>query len=132
MVFAQNFLLPVVVAVVTWIATNFFADPILRFNRTRAAIYASIYYTGNVGGPANVEEVRAATDELRRLSATLRSLWHTSPRVIKFYFSTMRGYNLVDAAAGLIGVSNNLNSNDGTRGKFRRSIILSLKLKGIE
>jgi hypothetical protein len=116
-----------------WLLTGFFGKPLLDFQNLRSQVHEEIVYTRNIGGrvegEVNYDEAAhdKAVDSLRRLAAkvlaTEASAWFLLRR-----FLAVRGYDLVKAGGGLIGLSNSLASTDGSRAVHRDSIQDALKL----
>jgi hypothetical protein len=115
------------VAVVTWIAANFFAEPLLSFYKRRRMVRESLLYVANVRNDISKPEVYdAVCNELRRHAAAIEALDETAPSLIKFWFRK-KNYDLREASDALIGFSNELSSTDGSRAKFRDRIQSALR-----
>jgi hypothetical protein len=116
-----------------WLLTGFFGKPLLDFQNLRSQVHEEIIFTGNIGarvkGEVKYDEATRdkAVDSLRRLAAKVLATEATAWFLLRRFLS-MRGYDLVKAGGGLIGLSNCLSSTDGTRAVYRNSIQDALKL----
>jgi hypothetical protein len=121
--------------VVGWFFTGYLGKPWLDFMSLRSQVHQEIVFTRNIGGKAEgeVNYDKAAHDKavesLRRLAAKVLATEAIAWRPLRWWFF-VRGYNLVKAGSDLIGLSNSLTSNDGSRGDHRRSIQVCLRLPG--
>jgi hypothetical protein len=123
------------IGVIGWSFTTFFTKPWLEFRNLKGQVYQEIIYTGNIGGrvkdEVNYDDAAhdKARDSLRRLATKVLETKATAWFPLRWYLFVL-GYDLVKAGSGLIGLSNSLTSNDGSRGDHRRSIQVSLRLPG--
>jgi len=119
----------ILLGVLGWLVTNFFAKPLLDFLNLRKQVHEEIVYTGNVG--AMVAETPAfdkAVDALRRLGAKVQATAVTDS-VILHWFLAKCGYDLHKAGRGLIGLSNTLHmQQDGSRAVQTNWVQVGLKL----
>jgi len=114
-----------VAAVIAWIGTNFFAEPLLYFFKRRRAIRETMMYAENV--VADQPDVFNATrEELRRHAAAMCALDETAPRAVKAFLGWQQ-FNMSEAKTGLIGFTNNLANYDGSRAAFRDRIRKALR-----
>jgi hypothetical protein len=113
-------------AAIAWVATNFFAEPLLTFYRRRRAILESMIYCANVGSGSRDDVYLAAYNELRRHSAALSATWQTSPTAIRVWLR-YRGFDLPAAASAILGFSNSLTTQDGSKALFRPKILSALR-----
>lgn len=123
--FFTNVIFPAAIAggfgAIGWVATNFFAAPLLKFYRTRTLVHESLIFTANVASFSEKEEIQSARTELRRHASAIFALSATAPRQIT-NFLLKRGYNLELAAKGLIGFSNSVELDDGSKAIHRNQI----------
>jgi len=120
--------LSIFVGVFAWVATNFFAEPLLYFHKRRRAIRETMLYAANVG-EGQPDIYNATYDELRRHAAAMDALDETAPRAVKALLG-WQGFSMSEAKTGLIGFSNNLATYDGSRGVFRERIRKALLFRG--
>jgi hypothetical protein len=116
-----------IAGVVAWIATNFFAAPLVEFRNLRKAVHESLFYNENVGDVSTDERINSATAELRRHAAALNALWVTAPLIVKKYL-LWRRYNVESASSSLTGFSNSIHLQDGSRAIHRHRIQKGLRL----
>lgn len=104
-----------VVTLIVWFSANFVGQPFIRFYRLRDEAQASLTFYANVspvGERANPKEhadwerFLEAQGILRRLASELRALAVNHPFIARVL--ARLGYQLVDAASGLIGFSNTI------------------------
>ena len=111
-----------------WFLANFFAKPLIVFWDLKKRIYEEILYTANIG---NIDEDKTnymeSKKSLRRLGAQIKAINATAPKLLRRLISAQE-YDLTKAGNGLIGLSNCLSSNDGSRGAHRKSVQFGLKL----
>ena len=111
-----------------WLAISFFAKPYLDFLILRGQVHEEIIYTANVGSLAmNTPDYYKAVESLRRLAARVKAAKVSASRPLGWFLS-FRGYDLEKAGTGLIGLSNSLATDDGSRGIHRNSVQAGLKL----
>lgn len=111
-----------------WLATSFFAKPFLDFLRLRGRVHEEIIFTANIGAMVvHTTDYDKAVDALRRLGAKVQAMNVTDSRALRM-FLRVRGYDLAKAGGGLIGLSNSLAKDDGSRALHRNSIQVGLKL----
>lgn len=126
-------IVPFLLGVGGWLLTGFFGKPLLDFINLRSLVHEEIIFTGNIGGKVEgeVKYDEAARDKaansLRRLAAKVLAAEASAWFPLRWCLSRW-GYDLVKAGSGLIGLSNSLISNDGSRGVHRHSIQDALKL----
>lgn len=117
--------------VLGWGATSFFAKPLVDFLSLKKHVHEEITFTANIG--AIVADTRAAAfdsavDALRRLGAKVQATAETDSPVLRWFLG-WRGYDLSKASHGLIGLSNSLHTEDGSRALHTNSIQVGLKLR---
>jgi hypothetical protein len=116
-----------------WVLVSFLGKPWLDFKDLRRRVHVEIIYTANIGGevPDEVKYDEKARNEavgsLRRLAAEVYAAKASAVPALAWLFDKC-GYNLVQAGAGLIALSNSLETADGSRGHYRKSIEEALKL----
>ena len=112
-----------------WFATNFVAAPISRFYDLRGKVHGSLVFTANARArlPSDPRAYDDAQAELRRLATNLSELQQV-PVPIPGWYLKLRGYDLVAASSGLIGLSNTLLSTDGSRAVNRHVVEAALRL----
>jgi hypothetical protein len=121
----------VLLGVLGWGATSFFAKPLVDFLNLKKLVHEEITFTANIG--AMVADTRAeafdnGVDALRRLGAKIQATAETDSAVLRWFLSR-RGYDLTKTSHGLIGLSNSLHSDDGSRALHTNSIQVGLKLR---
>ncbi len=109
----------VLLGVMGWLITSFFAKPLIDFLDLRRKVHEEIVYTGNIGAmQLGQEEDRAKFDEavedLRRLGAKVQATNVAATWPLRIFLSRF-GYDLGKAGRGLIGLSNSLHLGDGSR-----------------
>jgi hypothetical protein len=90
--------------------TSFFAKSLLDFFTLRGKIQEELIFVGNIRGHSGERQYEGAVDTLRRLGAQVSAADISSSPVLR-WFLTWRGYDLKQAFAGLIGLSNSLSLN---------------------
>ena len=116
-----------VAGVLAWIVTNFFAEPLLEFRKLRKAVHESLFFNANVGSISKGESIDVASVDLRRYAAALNAFWVTAPNVVKAYLARC-GYNVEGASSNLVGFSNSIHLEEGTRAIHRYRIEKGLRL----
>jgi hypothetical protein len=125
--------------VLSWFATNFVGQPIIRFYGLRNQTRSSLIFCSNVGpiyertNPKehpDWERWLEAETTYRRLASELRVLALNYPKINRFLI--FRGYQLEVASAQLIGLSNSIGHPEEMRRRmvdsFRDKAERSLKL----
>ncbi len=111
-----------------WLVTSFFAKPLLDFLDLKKRVFEEIIFTGNIGAMvANEPAFEEAVDDLRRLGAQLQATAATDSIILRLFLAK-RGYDLMKAGRGLIGLSNSLHTQDGSRALQTNSVQVGLKL----
>jgi hypothetical protein len=116
-----------------WVLVSFLGKPWLDFRDLKRRVHVEIIYSGNIGGEVqgeveyNKEALNETVGSLRRLAAEMYAAKASAVRPLAWFFDK-RGYNLIKAGAGLIALSNSLETVDGSRGRHRKSIEEALKL----
>lgn len=114
--------------VVGWLVTSFFAKPLLDFLNLRTQVHEEIVFTSNVGHViAGTPDSNEAVAMLRRLGARVEATNVTASVVLRWFLSNV-GFDLANAASGLIGLSNSLANEDGGRAVHKNSIQVGLRL----
>jgi len=116
-----------IAGVCAWVATNFFAEPLLDFRKLRKAIHESLFFNANVGNVSKDESVESASIDLRKFAAALNAFWVTAPRIVKSYLLRC-GYNVELASSNLVGFSNSIHLEEGSRAIHRHRIEKGLRL----
>ena len=118
----------IVGGILGWVARQYLAAPLERFNELRAHVSEALFFTANVSrrdiDPDRYDE---AADELRRLAAQLRGLHDSSTKPVRWYF-VWKGYELTEAIAALTGFSNSLSDKTGQKAMYRYDVEKALKL----
>ena len=103
------------VTLVVWFAANFLGQPFIRFYRMRDEVQSSLILYANVSPVYERSDPREHPDwdhfleaqgTLRRLASQLKALALNHHRLNRFLASL--GYQLEEAASGVIGFSNTL------------------------
>jgi len=97
----------VLLGIVGWLATSFFAKPLLDFLNLRSQVLEEMFFTANVDDE-NMTVYESAKESLRRLGAKVQATDVRALRPLRWFLSKW-GYNLGMAGSGLIGLSNSLN-----------------------
>jgi hypothetical protein len=106
----------------SWFATNFLGQPLARFFRLRDEAHSSlinyanvspVYESDNPRDHPSWEHFCEAHGTFRRLASDIQALALNHPLLNRVLTSI--GYQLVDAASGLIGFSNTLPSPQARR-----------------
>jgi hypothetical protein len=114
--------------VVGWFVTGFFGKPLLDFLNLKSLVHEEIVFTGNVDAMvASTANYDTAVVSLRRLGAKVQATNVSASPPLQWFLS-VRGYDLVKAGRGLIGLSNSLASTDGSRAHHMNRIRAALKL----
>jgi hypothetical protein len=123
----------VLLAVVTWAVTNFFAKPLLRFFELREKTHEALFFYANVGGSDSngfeeaVRELRRLASQLSALDISLKTVREMRPAS---WWLRRRGYNIENASQSLTGFSNTLDSRKGERAinrdKLEKALLLPL------
>ena len=139
----SQYILPMIMGMIggilSWIATNFVGQPIIRFYKLRDHARSSLMFYSNVGlvfenkNPTehpDWEKWLKAESAYRDLASDIQTLALNYPSINRIL--TLRGYNLEVASRHLIGLSNSFGRpNEMRRGvvaSFRDNIERSLKL----
>jgi hypothetical protein len=126
-----NVLLPAAISgfagVCAWIVTNFFAEPLLEFRKLRKAVHESLFFNANVGSISREISIETASIDLRKFAAALNAFWVTAPAIVKNYLSRS-GYNVEAASFNLVGFSNSIHLEEGSRAIHRHRIEKGLRL----
>jgi hypothetical protein len=106
-----------------WVLVSFLGKPWLDFKDLRRRVHVEIIYTANIGGevPDEVKYDEKARNEavgsLRRLAAEVYAAKANAVPALAWLFETWWGYDLIKAGAGLIALSDSLETTDGSRGR---------------
>ena len=126
-----NNVLPIVgtlaLGFIGWVVAHFFASPILKFYRLREAVYEELFFTDNISDPKNDKELYfKAVDDLRRLAARLEALYVSMTIPVRWIMLKL-GYDPMNAARGLTGLSNSLSDKSGGKAFQKHSVQKGLK-----
>jgi hypothetical protein len=122
----------IVLGITGWLVASFFGKPLVEFLDLRRKVHEEIVYTGNVSTmsleiPEEKRRYEAAFENLRRLGAKVQATNVASSWPLRL-FLRKTGYNLAQAGGGLIGLSNSLHLEDGSKAIQRNSIQKGLRL----
>jgi hypothetical protein len=102
-------LLGLIAGAVSWYVTNFYANPILEFQRLRGRIRETLLFIAGIfESEPGKEECRIAAKELRHRAAEISALRCTTNHLV-IWFWKRRGYDPEKAAQGLFALSHDLN-----------------------
>jgi hypothetical protein len=87
---------------IAWIATQFFASPLVRFVEITRNAHELLFYTANVFRRDD-PRFEKAVDDLRRVAAQISALEATIPALLRWFLHRL-GYDL-NRATGLYGLS---------------------------
>ena len=112
--------------------TSFFGKPFVEFLDLRRKVHEEIVYTGNVraigfGIKENKVRFDEAVENLRRLGARVQAMNVSAAWPLRLFLEKT-GYNLGQAGAALIGLSNSFHLEDGSRDEQTNAIQKGLDL----
>jgi hypothetical protein len=87
-----------------WFATQYFANPLVRFVEIKRTAHELLFYTANVYGRDD-PRLEKAVDETRKVAAQIGAFDATLPAWLRLLFYR-RGYNLREAVQRFTGLSN--------------------------
>lgn len=102
----STILVPLLLGCLGWFATQYFANPIVRFVEIKRKAHQLLFYTANVFGRDD-PRLANAVDDLRKVAAQISAFEATIPAWLRLLFYR-RGYNLREAVGGFTGLSNSL------------------------
>jgi len=111
-----------------WVAGVFFGKPLARFYELRADAYRLIFIGANIGRYRfDAARTAAIYVDLRRTAAEIDVLGAVLPKSAR-WFLAWRGYNLVQATAGLLELSDSSHKSDGLKAFHRVNAQQGLRL----
>jgi hypothetical protein len=100
----STILVPLALGCIGWFATQYFANPLVRFVEIKRTAHELLFYTANVFGRDD-PRLEKAVDDLRKVAAQISAFDATLPAWLRWLFFR-RGYNLKEAVQRFTGLSN--------------------------
>jgi hypothetical protein len=111
-----------------WLVTSFFGKPFVEFLELRKQVHEEIVYTDNIGlMQLSTPDYDVAVASLRRLGAKVQAIDAAAAWPLRPFLNYM-GYDLPTAGRGLVGLSNSLAQQDGSRAVQKSWVQTGLKL----
>lgn len=122
----------ILLGVLGWTVTSFVAKPIIDFLELRRKVHEELVYTGNIGlmdlqNAERREKFEEAVERLRRLGAQVQAMDVGMISLVRKIL-VWTGFNLTQSGRGLIGLSNSLHTQDGSRALHSYAIEKAFKL----
>jgi hypothetical protein len=97
----------VFLGVIGWLATSFFAKPLVDFLNLRSQVLEEMIFTANVDGLSDPVHLQNCRRSLRRLGTKVLATDVAAPWLLRKFLARY-GYDLHAAGSSLIGLSNAL------------------------